>query len=225
MTPRQPQALRDPRASANRGPALTAITPSNAWLTAQALHAKALLPANSTPEAFDAKASAYWSGGQVEQTFTSANLAYLHMAQAEEHHLALMGLLAAQRSDTAALARQVQSTHATLHAIGKLIQRAAAKGVAVQEEAVELLGALADAWDAREGGPALHADDKAPDHGFGADDGEELVDLDAAPAGPTAPGIVAAPSGRAARYSASAPGEEEEELVEVDENGNPVEAR
>ena len=143
MPTRPPE--RDPQAT-RRGPPLTSIQPSNAWVTAKALHGKALMPANTSPEAFDDKASAFWKGGQVEQTFTAANLAYLRLAQAEDHHLALINLLAAQRSDIAALAQQVHVLHGTLQAVGKLIKRGTADQLAIGEEALQLLTELAEAW-------------------------------------------------------------------------------
>jgi hypothetical protein len=212
--PTRPQE-RDPQAT-RRGPPLTPIQPSNAWVTAKALHGKALMPPNTSPEAFDEKAAAFWKGGQVEQTFTSANLAYLRLAQAEDHHLALINLFAAQRSDIAALAQQVHVLHGTLQAVGKLIKRGTADQLGIGEEALQLLTELAEAWT----GPARPAAAEPGDEGgdFG---GEELVDLEADPR----------PRGRAQRPAplaavrdddGEADGDGEEELVEVDEQGRPV---
>jgi hypothetical protein len=92
-------------------------------------------------------------------------------------------------------------------------------------EALELLGRLADAWDDK---PAADDDASGGEGGGPAPvdlSDEELVDLDEAPAAPHA-GV-----GRAARFAAgpAAPSaaqgqaEDDDELVDVDEQGNPVE--
>lgn len=217
MPTRPPE--RDPQAT-RRGPPLTSIQPSNAWVTAKALHGKALMPANTSPEAFDDKASAFWKGGQVEQTFTSANLAYLRLAQAEDHHLALINLLAAQRSDIAALAQQVHVLHGTLQAVGKLIKRGTADQLAIGEEALQLLTELAEAWT----GPARPATVEAADEA-GEFGGEELVDVEADPrprGRAQRPAPLAAVRDQDGAPEGDGADDGEEELIEVDEQGRPV---
>ncbi len=223
MPPRPP--ARPPTAPGRPGPALTPIAHSAAWLTAEQLHARALTPKDGSPEAFDAAAASYWTAGQVEHTFTAANLALLRMAQAEEHHLAQLQATAALRQDIAELSARVDRLHGVLNAIGKATVRGQRLTEGLGGEALELLGRLADAWDDKPAGD----DDASGGEGGGPApvdlSDEELVDLDEAPAAPHA-GV-----GRAARFAAApaAPSaaqgqaEDDDELVDVDEQGNPVE--
>jgi len=216
MPPRTPAR---PSAGPSRaGPALTPIAQSGAWQTAEQLHARALLPAQPTPEAFDAAAASYWTAGQVEHTFTAANLALLRMAQAEEHHLAQLQATAAMRQDLAQLSARVDRLHGVLNAIGKATVRGQRLMEGLGGEALELLGRLADAWEDKPAGDP-GADRRAP-AGDSGDDLEELEALDAAPDAPRA-GV-----GRAARFAQAGHdevAEGEEELVDVDEQGKPVE--
>ncbi|MFM2247224.1 MAG: hypothetical protein RL071_3298 [Pseudomonadota bacterium] len=216
MPPRTP--TRPPAGPARPAPALTPLAQSNAWLTARALHGKTLLPGENSAEAFDKAAEAFWRGGQVEHTFTQANLLLLRMAQAEEHHLAELHATAALRQDVAGLAAQLAGLHKTLDALGRLASGARRDLVTASNEAIELLGAMADAWDSRpEAGPRGRP---LVDGGQGEDDGDgdgddALVEVDSA-APPRR-------SSRADRQAHEEPGGEGDELIEVDENGNPVE--
>lgn len=73
-------------------------TTSAAWATALAMHGKALIPADTSPQAFDAAAEAYHRGGPAEHNFTMASLALARMAQAEEHQATLTHALALLRA-------------------------------------------------------------------------------------------------------------------------------
>lgn len=229
-----------PSAPAGRpGPALTPIAHSSAWQTAHALHAKALLPAAPTAEAFDQAAMTYWNGGEVEHTFTHANLALLRMAQAEEHHLAQQQANAALRQDLVALTQRVAALHQTLVKVGRVTSATRAVVEGASGDVVELLGALAEAWDSRpspsQGRPARMADELDGPDGTDEPGGEdELVDVDEVDA---APSPARGAAGRAARYpqrGAPAGGvgtlspdliddNGDEELVDVDDQGNPIE--
>jgi hypothetical protein len=230
MPPRPPP--RPSAAAARPAPALTPIAQSAAWQAAQAQHGRALLPADDSAEAFDRAAMAFWTGGQVEHTFTQANLALLRMAQAEEHHLAEMQATAALRQDVAGLAARLAGLHKTLIALGRVSTAARKDLVTIGGEGLELLGALADAWDSRPEGPGGargprgegEVEDDEPGHARGEDElDDELVEVDDASQGAPARGEV----GRAARYRQAdlraAPGDgSADELVEVDEQGNPI---
>lgn len=216
MPPRTP--ARPPSGPARPAPALTSLAQSNAWLTARALHGKALLPAENSAEGFDKAAEAFWRGGQVEHTFTEANLLFLRMAQAEEHHIAELQGIAALRQDVAGLAAQLAALHKTLEAVGRLASGARRDLVTASTEAIELLGAMADAWDSRpepgpRGQPLVEGVDGEDDGDGGGDDA--LVDLDR-PASPRR-------TSRADRQAHDGPADEGDELIEVDENGNPIE--
>lgn len=218
MPPRPPAR---PSATPGRaGPALTPIAHSAAWQTAQQLHARALTPKDGSPEAFDAAAASYWTAGQVEHVFTAANLSLLRMAQAEEHHLTQLQATAALRQDVAQLSAGVDRLHGVLTAIGKATVRGQRQMEGLGGEVIELLGRLTDAWEGKPAGDD-RADDRAPAGGT-EDDLEELEEVDEAPAAPRA-GV-----GRAARFAEAPAGpdevaEGEDELVDVDEQGNPVE--
>lgn len=225
MPPRPPP--RPSAAAARPAPALTSIAQSAAWLAAQAQHGRALLPADNSAEAFDRAAEAFWKGGQVEHTFTQANLALLRMAQAEEHHLAQMQATAALRQDVASLAARLAGMHKTLIALGRVSTAARKDLVTMGGEALEILGALADAWDSRPPGAGRAQGELGEGEDAGADgeaDGDdELVEVD--DRAPARAGV-----GRAARYPqddgrASQVDESAEELVEVDEHGNPIEVQ
>ena len=79
---------------------------SAAWASAFATHGKALIPPDTSAEAFDASAERYHRGGPAEHNFTMASLALARMAQAEEHHAALVHELALLR----ATLRKVETT-------------------------------------------------------------------------------------------------------------------
>ncbi|MBL8619180.1 MAG: hypothetical protein JNM72_26445 [Deltaproteobacteria bacterium] len=220
-------------AAARPAPTLTPIAQSAAWLAAQAQHGRALLPADNSAEAFDRAAMAFWSGGQVEHTFTQANLALLRMAQAEEHHLAQMQATAALRQDVAGLAARLAGLHKTLIALGRVSTAARKELVTIRSEALEVLGALADAWDSRPPGSGRaqgelgEGADENADGGDGDVEGdEELVEVDdRAPSAPARADV-----GRAARYArddrrAAQADPPDEELIEVDEHGNPIEVQ
>jgi hypothetical protein len=221
MPPRPPP--RPAPTPGRAGPALTPIAHSAAWQTAHQLHARALTPADGSPEAFDAAAASYWTAGEVEHTFTAANLALLRMAQAEEHHLAQMHATAAMRQDLAELAARLDRVNGVLTAIGKATVRGQRLMEGLGGEALEQLGRLADAWDDKPAGEddaTVDGDARPASAGLR---GEKIVGDDQAP--PRA-GV-----GRADRYPREpAPdngpedddGGDDEELVDVDEQGNPL---
>ena len=124
-------------------------------------------------------------------------------------HIAIDGVLVA----IAGLGDRVRDD-----ALGRLASGARRDLVTASNEAIELLGAMADAWDSRpEAGPRGRP---LVDGGQGEDDGDgdgddALVEVDSA-----------APPRRSSRSDRQAheePGGEGDELIEVDENGNPVE--
>jgi hypothetical protein len=139
------------------------------------------------------------------------------MAQAEEHHLAQLQATAAMRQDLAQLSVRLDGLHGVLTAIGKATVRGQRLMEGLGGEALELLARLADAWEDKPAGDP-DADRRAP-AGDSADDLEELEELEE----PDAP---RAGVGRAARFAQAGHdevAEGEEELVDVDEQGNPVE--
>ncbi len=219
MPPRPP--ARAPAAPGRPAPALTPISHSTAWQTASAQHSAALLPTDTSAEAFDRAATAFWKAGAVEHTFTHANLALLRMAQAEEHHLAQMQAAAALRQDIAGLNERLTALHATLVAVGKVAASTRRELGQASAQATELLAGLAEALDERrEGGPLRAVEDEE----------EALLDeLDGPPT--DLEGSRTAPQRREAgrapqlvnsRAPALEPGSDEEELVEVDEHGIPM---
>lgn len=245
MSPRPP--ARAPTAGGRPPPArptppLTPISQSAAWVNAQALHGAALMPREATAEAFDKTAEAYWRAGQVEHTFTTANLSLLRMAQAEEHHIALQQALAAVRQDVGGLAEQLARLQATLTALGRVSAGLRREVATATGEVMELLGGLADVLDDTNGAPRVAADGEdhtlddapaeAPDRGLfevepsahlrGARTGAgRALAGGAAATAEVRGGLRGLPGG-----AASAEDELEEELVDVDgEDTDVVEER
>ena len=135
---------------------------------------------------------------------------------------ALLLLMRAPRSFTRETVVEFHC-HGGLISVQRVLELVLASGarrdlVTASNEAIELLGAMADAWDSRpEAGPRGRP---LVDGGQGEDDGDgdgddALVEVDSA-APPRR-------SSRADRQAHEEPGGEGDELIEVDENGNPVE--